>query len=230
MSLDEIRQGLNKIDRGCTLVQHAQATIPDTPDNGKQPRVSELHGHPISCEMLSCACPLRVIRASSTHYPILRRFMWLVYSVRKSHLAVVAHIDKALSSGNVEEVVHTLGFSDLSLVFSEDGSDNAVFVKDHSVPGLGSIEHHLLISNADLIAEVQARWKDDPEFPCCSCERLHQRKQVSSVNFTTIQTFGCSCSESDEHTLDQNYGRGRRRRPFQHFSFIYSKHTSVYYH
>ena len=85
MSLDEIRQGLNKIDRGCTLVQQAQATIPDTPDNGKQPRVSELHGHPISCEMLSCACPLRVIRASSTHYPILRRFMWLVYSVRKSH-------------------------------------------------------------------------------------------------------------------------------------------------
>ncbi|KAL5506632.1 hypothetical protein EMCRGX_G008329 [Ephydatia muelleri] len=41
MSLDEIRQGLNKIDRGCTLVQQAQATIPDTPDNGKQPRVTE---------------------------------------------------------------------------------------------------------------------------------------------------------------------------------------------
>ena len=96
----------------------------------------------------------------------------------------MAHIDKALSSGNVEEVIHTLGFADLSLVFSEDGSEHAVFVEDHSVPGLGSIEHHLLISNADLIAEVQVRWKDDPEFPCCSCERLHQHKQVSSVNFT----------------------------------------------
>ncbi|KAL5499343.1 hypothetical protein EMCRGX_G010739 [Ephydatia muelleri] len=208
MSLDEIHQGLNKIDRGCTLVQQAQAIIPDTPDNGKQPRVSELHGHPISCEMLSCACPLRAIRASSTHYPILRTFLWLVYSVRKSHLAV-AHIDKALSSGNVEEVVHTLGFSDLSLVFSEDGSDNAVFVKDHSVPGLGSIEHHLLISNADLIAEVQARWKDDPEFPCCSCERLHQRKQVSSVNFTHDKYHTDIWMQLraylDEHTLDQNY-------------------------
>ena len=68
MSLDKIRQGLDKIDRGCTLVQQAQATIPDTLDNGEQPRVSELHGHPISCEMLSCACPLRVIRAASTHY------------------------------------------------------------------------------------------------------------------------------------------------------------------
>ena len=69
-------------------------------------------------------------------------------------------------------------------MFSEDGSENAVFVEDHSVPGLGSIEHHLLISNADVIAELQARWKDDPEFPCCSCERLHQRKQVSGVDFT----------------------------------------------
>ena len=100
MSLYEIRQGLDKIDRGCTLVQQAQATIPDTPDNGEQPRVSELHGHPISCEMLSRTCPLRVIR------PTLRRFMRLLYSVHKSHLAV-AHIDKALSSGNVQEVVST---------------------------------------------------------------------------------------------------------------------------
>ena len=169
MSLDKIRQGLDKIDRGCTLVQQAQATISDTPDNGEQPRVSELHGHPISCEMLSCTCPLRVIRAASTHYPMLRRYLWLLYSVRKHHRAV-ARIDKALSSGNVQEVVHTLGFADLSLVFSEDGSEDAVFVEDHSVPGLGSIENYLLISNADVIAELQARWKDDPEFPCCSCE------------------------------------------------------------
>ena len=70
--------GLDKIDRGCTLVQQAQATIPDTADDGEQPRVSELHGHPISCEMLSCACQLRVFQAASTHYPMLRRFLWLL--------------------------------------------------------------------------------------------------------------------------------------------------------
>ena len=32
----------------------------------------------------------------------------------------MAHIDEAIS---VEDVVHTLGFADLSLVFSEDGSE-----------------------------------------------------------------------------------------------------------
>ena len=32
---------------------------------------------------------------------------------------------------------------------------------------------------------MQARWKDDPEVVSfCSCERLHQHKQVSGVNFT----------------------------------------------
>ena len=94
-------------------------------------------------------------------------------------------------------------------MFSEDGSDNAVFVEDYSVPGLGSIEHHLLKSNADLIAEVQARWKDDPEFPYCSCERLHQRKQVSGVNFTHDKYHTDNWMQLrpylDEHTLDQNY-------------------------
>ena len=57
----------------------------------------------------------------------------------RKHYHAVAHIDEALSSGNVEEVVHTLGFADLSLVFSEDGSKNAVFVEDHSVPGLAPL-------------------------------------------------------------------------------------------
>ena len=120
----------------------------------------------------------------------------------------MAHIDEALSSGNVEEVVHTLGFADLSLVFSEDGSENAVFVEDHSVSGLGPIEHHLLISHADEIAEVQARWKDDPEFSCCSCERLHQRKQVSGVDFTRdkyhTDIWMWLRAYLTEHDLDQN--------------------------
>ena len=66
----------------------------------------------------------------------------------------MARIDEALSSGNVEEVVHTLGFADLSLVFSEDGSENAVFVEDHSVPGLGSIEHHLGATRSSAVQKA----------------------------------------------------------------------------
>ena len=85
----------------------------------------------------------------------------------------------------------------------------AVFVEDHSVPGLGSIENHLLISNADVIAELQARWKDDPEVPCCSCERLHQHKQVSGVDFTRDDKYHTDIwmwlrTYLTEHGLDQN--------------------------
>ena len=60
-----------------------------------------------------------------TNQAVLRRFLCLLYSMCKSHLAV-AHIDAVLSSGNVDEVVHTLGFADLSPVFSADGSENSV--------------------------------------------------------------------------------------------------------
>ena len=84
-----------------------------------------------------------------------------------------------------------------------------MFVDDHSVPSLGSIKHHLLISNADVIAEVQARWTDDPEFPCCSCERLHQRKQVSGVDFTCDDKYHTDIwmwlrAYLTEHGFDQN--------------------------
>ena len=52
---------------------------------------------------------------------------------------------------------------------------------------LHGLENHQFISNADFFAEVQARWKDDPEVvSLCSCERLHQHKQVSGVYFTTF--------------------------------------------
>ena len=62
---------------------------------------------------------------ASTNQAALRSFLWFLYSVRKSHLAVT-HIDVAISSGNVEEVVHTLVFADPSPVFSADGSVNSV--------------------------------------------------------------------------------------------------------
>ena len=55
------------------------------------------------------------------------------------------------------------------------------------LPGL---EDRQFISNSDVISEVQVRWKDDPEVvSLCSCERLHQHKQVLSVNFTCDKKY-----------------------------------------
>ena len=34
-----------------------------------------------------------------------------------------------------------------------------------------------------MIADLEKKLADDPEFPCCSCERIHQRKQVTAFKF-----------------------------------------------
>ena len=95
-----------------------------------------------------------------------------------------------LSSGSVEELIEYLGLQeDLSKLFSEDGEEHAVVSKDHSSPGLGCIETHLRVTHADLIAELQSKFQDDAEFPCCCCERLCRRTAVSCVDFSKLSKY-----------------------------------------
>ena len=131
-----------------------------------------------------CSSPLRVRRAAATHYPILRRFSWLLYSAHKSHRAIVI-IDEALHGSRIDDLLKLHGIDDLCNLFSDDGSEHTttVFSEDHALSGLGCIERHLLITHADIISELQNKFTDDAEFACCSCECLCQRKQVFLVNF-----------------------------------------------
>ena len=172
---------LDNLDSECNYVHHD-----DTTELGNQnPHFSELSGHPICCELPLCSSPLRGIRAAATHYPILQIFSWLLYSARKSHRAIVS-IDEALHGSRIDDLLKLHGIDDLCNLFNDDGSEHTttVFSEDHALSGLGCIERHLLISHADIIAELQNKFTDDAEFACCSCEHLCQRKQVSLVNFS----------------------------------------------
>ena len=51
-------------------------------------------------------------------------------------------------------------------------------------PKLPDLESELHINHAELIAELEKMFADDAEFPCCSCERLFQRKQVTAFKFS----------------------------------------------
>ena len=87
-------------------------------------------------------------------------------------------IDSALSSGNINELIPFLGLKEgLSDLFSEDGDELVVVSDDNSLAGLGCIERHFKLMLADLIAELQLKFSDDPELPCYSCEHLFQHKQ-----------------------------------------------------
>eukprot|EP00731_Ephydatia_muelleri_P034629 Em0069g4a len=127
--------------------------------------------------------------AAAPHYPVLRGFLWKLYSVHKKHMAI-KNIDAMLSSGSVDELIEYLGLKDnLTELFSEEGAEHPIVSEDHSSPGLDCIERHLLITHADLIAELKSKFNDDAEFPCCCCEHLCRRTAVSCVDFSNFSKY-----------------------------------------
>ena len=50
---------------------------------------------------------------------------------------------------------------------------------------LSTSESHLEVTFAAIIEEFYEKLKEDPEFVCCSCERLLVKKVLTHFNFTT---------------------------------------------
>ena len=122
---------------------------------------------------------------SVTGLPACEDFM-LLYKKHKD----IKSMDRMLSSGSVEELIKYLGLQeDPPKLFSEDGEEHAVVSKDHSSPGLGCIETHLRITHADFMAELQSKFQDGAEFPCCCCERLCRCTAVSCADFSNVTKY-----------------------------------------
>ena len=112
---------------------------------------------------------------SSERHPLLDH----VYTARTSHLCV-ASIDKALSGGDFHslmEITKVHDFADLLTADLDSSYQQSADVGTISVPQ--GIETQLLITHAQTISDFEKEIEDDPVHPCCSCERLHQRKCVS---------------------------------------------------
>ena len=60
---------------------------------------------------------------------------------------------------------------------------------DLQKPNLPDIESVLHVEHAEMIAELEKKLADDPEFACCSCERLLQRKNVTAFEFSESKKF-----------------------------------------
>ena len=67
MSIEDLRAGLDGLDSGCSHV-HTDITLK------LHSGFIEQLGHPIYCELPECSSPLRVIRAATPHFPVLRTF------------------------------------------------------------------------------------------------------------------------------------------------------------
>ena len=54
---------------------------------------------------------------------------------------------------------------------------------------LPDIESELVVKHAGMIAELEKKLGDNPEFACCSCEQLLQRKSVTAFEFSESTKF-----------------------------------------
>ena len=176
----KLHQHLSSIDSGC--------------DNGHytcQLTGHELAGHPLTCTVSGCESKLRILRAASPHYPKLRRFLAALYESIRNHKPILS-LDQALLSG---EMLVKLCYDDdyqkiLSSATVMDTSINVSSIQDAPIGlqqlKLPDLQPDLYLGYAEMIANLEKKLSDDAAFACCSCERLHQRKQVTAFKFSYL--------------------------------------------
>ena len=77
-----------------------------------------------------------------------------------------------------------ISLSEFDDLFSEERECDSSTLEENSVVGFPNLEPQLCIRYAALITNKEL--DDNPEYPFCSCECLHQRKNVPSVKLTSV--------------------------------------------
>ena len=185
--MSTLRRYLDNVDSGCQNGHYiCRAT-------GRK-----LAGHPLTCTVGGCSSKLRTLRAAAPHYPRLRTFLTKLYEAMRKH-RFIASIDCYLRAGNFSLLVSMLDLKPYNKLFQTDSMDNTG--ASHKVrvgsrpelviqrPNLPNLESELYVDHAVLIAKLDKKVVDDPEFTCCSCERLHCRKNVTAFEFDESKKF-----------------------------------------
>ena len=168
--VEAVREALDLCDEGCPYGHHDKQVY-----SCPVPR----KGHPIVCHNgMECTSKMRILRAVSTYFPLLRRLTALVYTALRSHNLISA-IDGALSVGDFHkllEVTDCHTFDSLIIINVDSRYEQCVAAPtDLRQPDL---EDKLLSTHIGLISKFEKEIYDFPEHVCCSCERLHQRKAL----------------------------------------------------
>ena len=169
-SLRTVRRALDAVDSGC--------------QNGHYPCKAtgiDLAGHPLMCAIAGCESKLRTLRAAAPHYPVLRTLLAGLYESIRYH-KFIASIDSALRTGKFALMCR---FCDYRKLFSSDLTGEASVARpsvDIQKPNMPDVESELRIKHAYMIAELEKKLADDPEFACCSCERVLLSLHLTSLN------------------------------------------------
>ena len=185
--MEELRTALDACDGGCPNEHFTKAIATGDPDS----EIVELRGHPLVCfNDGGCCSQLRILRAASTHYGVLRTLLNQVYSAITSHVGVL-NIDKALRTCDLHSLMEITKVTDFAVLLTNDLDASYEQCADVAVADsvLKNVESQLLLTHAQVISDLDKEIDDDPEHACCSCERLHQRKSVTRVKLS--DNLGC---------------------------------------
>ena len=175
LPVEKVRQALAECDMGCPFGHYSKLV-------GSSP--VDLRGHPIVCyngEL--CTSVLRILRAASTHFPVLRKFLAHVITALSAHRSV-SYIDNALKNGNHRSLIKITGVKSLLSCDVEEKYQKLTPVDCSDSLRRPTLETELAIAHAALIAGYEKEIYDFPEHACICCERLHQRKSVSVVSLS----------------------------------------------
>ena len=138
----------------------------------------EKKGHPLPCSSDCCTSRLRILRPAAVHYPILRTLLSNIYHARRSHNGI-RDIECGLSEGFISSLKNILKVQELSELLDDKDSVTT------EAESLSTSESHLDVEFAAIVEAFYDKLKEDPEFTCCSCEKLLLKKVLTSFNFTT---------------------------------------------
>ena len=197
----ELRKALESIDKGCQHGHYIDRSFIQKFNNkvNEQEQVQDLLGHPLPCAIGMCKSLLRSLRAAATHYPLLRRFLVLLYSVRNHHRQIYA-IDEARHAVDFDGLMRVAGISD----FEELCQSEYESCQETLAAGLPCLEPLLQVKHATLITTLEKEVNDDPEYACCCCERLHQRKNVTSMKNSASKFVTDIWQQLKQHILEHD--------------------------
>ena len=125
---------------------------------------------------------------------MLRRFLQHLYEAIRNH-KLIDSIDCALKQGDFQSLARLCNTEDYKKIFGcvNSQTSDTTSVEDKPLvlqqPKLSGLESELIIQDASMIQQLESLLAYDPEFPCCSCERLHQRKNVTAFKFSESKKF-----------------------------------------
>ena len=129
----------------------------------------------------------------------MRRFLVLLYSARNHHRQIYA-IDVALGLVDFDLLMDAAGISHCEELCQSECESS----QENLAAGLPSLEPLLQVKHATLITKLEKEVGDDPEYACCCCERLHQRKNVTSMKKSALKFVTKVWQQLKKYILEQN--------------------------